>query len=295
MFGRAARRNPCVVGVELDESTTSLAIVYDSDDQGIAACMETPIGDLASEIFAAGLSGAACNIVLSPGDVMIMQSPKPSVPEEEVDEALRWSIRDALDFPVDDAVIEHFDVPEDALRGKSPVANVVVARRGRLLEELQLVRSAGLVVNAIDVPELALRNLLSRYVEPGKTIGLLLVETNRSIMLLFKDELLYLSRTITIDPSIASGNFDQGALDQLCLEIQRSQDYLESQLGQAPPSLMLIAAGAATHALAEAVDANMGLRVEGLTIGELGAGAADALESPAMLRAFGAALRGVDR
>lgn len=284
-------RNTCTIGVEFDEDVARLAIVYDAED--IAACLEAPVARLAGEVTAAGLIGARCNVVLSPEDVMLMQAPKPNVPDDEVDEALRWSIRDALDFPVDEAIIDHFDVPADAVRGNTPVANVVVARRGRLLEELGCLRAAGLEINAIDIPELALRNVLSRYQEEGKTIGLLLIEPGRSLILLFKDDLLYLSRSLHCDPSVARGEYDQRALDTLCLEVQRSQDYLESQLGQPPLGRLLVSAGDVTSRLAADIDASLGLDVAPLSLTQLGA-AADAHDTPAMLRAFGAALRGVD-
>ncbi len=286
----SAPRTLCTVGVELDEDVARLAIVYDADN--VAACLEAPVADLASEVAAAGLTGAPCNIVLSPRDVMVMQAPRPNVPDEEVDEALRWSIKDSIDYAIDDAVIDHFDVPEDAIRGNARVSNVVIAQRSKLAEELDLLRSAGLDIHAIDIPELALRNVLSRYMEEGHTIGLLLIEEDRSIILLFKDDLLYLSRSLPCDPAIASANYDQRALDNLCLEVQRSQDYLESQLGQPPLQRLLVSAGEVTDVLAADIDASLGLEVAGISLTQLGA-AADAVDTPAMLRAFGAALREV--
>ncbi|XOV89044.1 MAG: biogenesis protein MshI [Pseudomonadota bacterium] len=269
------------MGLELSQDSAAIA-VRDGDEVRHGAIAVDEDAAFRRWIQAAGLDNCPCHAVLSPETITLLQVDRPAVPAAELGEAIRWSIKDSLDYPPGDAVIDCFDVPEDALRGRSPLVNVVAVNRRDIIHVVERVKSAGLSLQSIDIPELCLRNLAAEQQEADKAIAMLVIEGERGTMMIFRNGLLYLSRHITCDGGLSKGGVEPSSLAQVCLEIQRSLDYFESQLGQIPPRIILVHAGAATGSLVKAIDANLALATRRL---------GDDLTDAGLLRARGASLR----
>ncbi len=284
MWGRTRRTGSKVVGVELDRHTAAIAVRHGSNLEHQSLDLEDPLA-FRRWIQSKGLDKCRCHVVLSPDAVSLLQVERPAVPDAELDEAVRWSIGDSLDYPADAAVIDCFDVPEDALRGRSSLVNVAAVNREEITRIVEQVKAAGLTLQSIDIPELSYRNLAAGQMPAGKAMALLVIEKSRGTMMIFRNNLLYLSRHIACDPELVKGRVGTAPLEQVCLEIQRSLDYFESQLGQIPPRTILAHAGAGTNALVSAVDANLSLTARMLSVDE------DDTVSAGLLRAAGAAMR----
>src|SRR6185295_14478160 len=54
-----------------------------------------------------------CTTVLRGGDYQMMQVEAPNVPEAEVKEALRWRIKDMIDYPVEAATVDGIFIPAE--------------------------------------------------------------------------------------------------------------------------------------------------------------------------------------
>src|SRR6059058_3400856 len=54
-----------------------------------------------------------CTTVLGGGDYQIMSVEAPNVPRDEIKAAMRFRLKDILDFPVDDATFDLVDIPLD--------------------------------------------------------------------------------------------------------------------------------------------------------------------------------------
>lgn len=187
------------------------------------------------------LHGTACHVVLAGHHYKLVQTEQPAVPADELNEAVRWSIKDLIDFPVDQAVIDTFAQPAALVRGERRTINVVAARRETIQWAIDAVNGAGLELRSIDIPELALRNLASRA--PSSDIGVGLVfQTARGVVVsLYQANELFLSRTLSRVADLTACT-DEGAegRERLLLELQRTLDYYDSQLKQRPPACLYL-------------------------------------------------------
>ena len=156
-------------------------------------------------------------------------------------DAVRWKIKDTLDFSVDEAVLDVYEFPEDALRGKPAMTNVVAARKTLIAELIAMVKSSELYLQSIDVTELALRNLVEPLAEEGQATALVLMRETTGMMLLVKDGMVYFSRRLHADMQALTVDDQKDRIgQQLALEVQRSMDYFESQMGQKAPRTILV-------------------------------------------------------
>ncbi len=189
-----------------------------------------------------GVGGCYTSVVLSPKDYQLLLVEAPNVDESELAEALRWRVKDLVSYAIADAAIDYFSLPEDAYHGRNRMLYVTVAPRPFIDRVEQCVHAAGLTLDVVDIPELALRNLAA--LQGDATIGtaFLALQAPVSLVNLLSDGDLYLTRQIETPAELLTDNPDQdiGArAEGMILEIQRSLDYYESQIGK-PPCLKLV-------------------------------------------------------
>ena len=201
-----------------------------------------------------GLTNASCNLVIEPNLYHLLQVEAPPVEDDEIKSALKWQIKDLIDFPVDEAITDLFKVPE--LNNPGPnrpkliyVAAMHAPKHHALVE---LVKSSGLKLSSIDITELVLRNIASCISEDEDGVALLHLAEGWSLVNLTRCLTVYLTRGLSvnmrqlqsIEESLA-GEFgicfeENARLDDLVLEIQRSMGYYESYYGQAPIGSLVI-------------------------------------------------------
>jgi MSHA biogenesis protein MshI len=219
---------------------------------------------LPERVSAMGLRGAPCNALLSARDYNLYLVEAPVVEESELRSAVRWKVKDLLDIPLEDAVIDIFPVPEDAFQGRSRMLYVVAAQKTRVQALIELVDRAGLELRSIDIPELVMRNITSRFADDSNGLAFMALKTTGSSLNLSRQGNLYLTRRINTQVAaevMESGEWE-GLRDRLVLEVQRSLDYYESQMGQHPVSRVTLAprredAGALAASLDETMAADV--------------------------------------
>lgn len=187
------------------------------------------------------LVGARAVGVLAPGEYQTVQVEAPQVPAGEMRQAAAWRVRELIDFPIDQAVIDTYDPPESTRRGQARV-NVVVARRSMVAERIEMLRDAGLELAAIDIPELVQRNVCAHLPSPSGGHALLALEHDSGLLTLFRDGEQYLARGIDIGYGALAGG-DRDTMETLVLEVQRSLDYHGSALSQPPPGGLYVYPG----------------------------------------------------
>lgn len=188
-----------------------------------------------------GLAGLPATGVLAPGEYQVVQVEAPNVPAAEMRQAAGWRVRDLIDFPIDQAIMDVFDPPESAQRGQAMI-NVVVARRELVGERIELLRETGFGLEAIDIPDLAQRNVSARLPEARGGHALLALERTGGLLTVYRDGELFLARALDTGLEVLeSGAGARG--DNLMLEIQRSFDYFESALAQPPVGALYIYPG----------------------------------------------------
>lgn len=257
--------------------------------------------------------------VLEPGEFNLLLVDAPEVAPTELKAAVRWRVRDMLDFHVDDAVVDVFDIPPQ--RGRTRMMYVVAARTAVVQRRIALMENAGLALKVIDIPELAQRNLAALLPEDAEGVAMLCLGAHAGVITLTEAGTLCLARTLDVgleqlngaeaafsvtgaavagpalDLVLQGGEEPSGGhalLDGMVLEVQRSLDYYESHFAKSPMAHLLLAVqGAAPSGLAEALAPQLGARLRELRVADILPGAEDysPVQLGLCLPAIGAALR----
>lgn len=241
-----------LVGLSVNDTRVSLAhVIRRGDDVVLEQCVRhvfegaEPLAvQLEALVESLGLAGADCNLVLSPKDYNIFLVEAPQVEPQEVAAAVRWKIKDLLDMPIEDAILDVFPLPDDAAsRGRGNMIYVAVASRQTIERYVHLLDNSGLQLQYIDVPEMVMRNITSRFADDRNGLAFIALKESGSIMNITRAGQLYLTRKINtvIGPDVMMESDWEMTRDRLALEIQRSLDYFESQMGQNPVSQLMIA------------------------------------------------------
>lgn len=263
------------------------------------------------------LKDADCVSVMDRRDLSVLLVEAPEVEVTELKAAVRWRIKDLLDFHVDDAVIDVFDIPGQQERGRQKMMYVVAARIAAVQDHIDLLENAGINLAAIDIPELVHRNIAELTPEDGNGVAVLALGREQGLLTITRQGSLFLARNLDVGvrqlaaeagaepaPQEAGGlSLEQGdelpsrllrLLDGIVLEVQRSLDYYESHFSLPPASGLVVApleepvSGMMTH-LAN----NLGVPVRMLDLTasfETDLSLPDALQAQC-LPAIGAALR----
>lgn len=230
--------------------------------------------------------------VLAPGEYQVLPIEAPPVAANEMRRAAAWRVRELIDFPIEQAVVDTFDPPESTQRGAASV-NVVVARRATVGARIDQLRRAGLDLEIIDIPELAQRNVSAHLPDGSGGHALLALGASGGMITVYRDGEQYLGRTLDIGASAleAQGN---AAVDALILEVQRSFDYFESALAQAPlGALYVYPAMARVEHLVRSMEANLAsVECHAIALGDILTTLSEPEHADAtVLHAVGAALR----
>lgn len=232
---------------------------------------------LAGVVTERGLRGTPCVCILSPEVCAIRLVDAPAVPDEELTDAVRWSLQEAVEFPVDDAAL--VVLARTAAPGPDRTGRVVVvlARRDTVRDAAQVARQAGLDPRAVCAPESALAALAPTPEDPKGTAFLRLAP-KQGMLVIGRAARLFVSRVIPLDadaftalPIDGSAPLEeaQTALESLSLEVQRSVDFFDAGFGRIPVgTLWLIPGEADADALAPALQQNLGIPVRAFDVNE---------------------------
>ena len=222
---------------------------------------------LAKESPAAG----PCTALLSAGDYQILSLDAPNVPKEELKAAIRWRLKDMLEFHVDDAAIDVLDIPCDKdapTRGHSMFAvaakNQLIAARQEQFEKNKL------MLDVIDIPEMAQRNIAALFETEGRGLAVLYFDAAGGLLTVSQGGELHLSRRIDVtlrQLQAASETERADYFERITVEVQRSLDHFDRHSRHISLSkLMLAPIGSATEALQAYLAANLYLAVETLRL-----------------------------
>jgi len=192
------------------------------------------------------LQGSKAVAVLQPDAYELMQIELAELPLEERREAARWQVRELLEFPVEQAVVDLFDVAPFG-SDKKPLTYVVAARETLLRERLGQLDDADLTISAIDIPEFALRNVAELFVADERGTAILLLQEQDGMLTIVRDGVHYLTRSLSsgMNQLIPHADGDLEALseqlDTIVLDVQRTFDYCESTFHLPMVSRVLVA------------------------------------------------------
>ncbi len=173
-------------------------------------------------------------LILSADRYQIVQVDKPPVPEAEMLSALQYSIRELVNIPLDDLLLDYMDLPEQTQQNVAKVQVVATSLSSLkpLCEELS--------AHKVKLTNIQPEEWLARNLMPNTEGAAMLLthqagqEVNLQIV---RDHQIHFSRKLRGFNRISQydlAELQQGMLDNLLLEVQRSLDYYEGQLKQSP-------------------------------------------------------------
>jgi len=174
-----------------------------------------------------------CGTLLKTSEYQLLTVEAPNVPQEELKSAIRWRLKDMLDFHIDDATIDVIDIPGDSNGAARARSMYAVAARNQVVEHHQrLFADAKIPLSVIDIPEMAQRNIAQLLESPGRGIAFLSFGADGGLLTVSSGGELYLSRHIDMTLSqLAQSDEQQGYewFDRVTLELQRSLDHFDRQ------------------------------------------------------------------
>ena len=235
--------------LEQPESFTEFDLVKDN--------FSSPFNEIKNQFGTAKLQ-----VVLSSPHYELLQADKPNVDPAEVCQALMWAIKDMVTQPVANIHLDYF---ESTVSTNSKV-NVVVTPRDKLVSLATACDELGFTIAGITIEELALTPLFD-----ADNMAHMLVTHLPDEELLFtviKAGELLMQRRVRGFNQLHKASDEQlsyGLADNLSLEIQRSMDYFESQLRQAPVSSINLLTEGQQQTLVKLVAANFNQQVKAVT------------------------------
>lgn len=244
------------------------------------------------------LPAGRCTLLLPHGQYQLLQVEAPAVADEELRDAVRWRIKDMVDFPVDDAGIECLRPAAGAGRGAAGgQLYVIAASRGVLRSWIHLFQDARAPLDAIDIPDLALRNIAALFEEEHRGLALLAFdESGGRLIFTYRGE-LYFGRHIDVAPAEMAGKQNSAALhERVLLDVQRTLDNVDRSYSAIPIARVLVAPPPGAADFVDYLKENLYQPVEMLDLGRrIDLAGVPALAKPASqgqaLLAIGAALR----
>lgn len=211
-----------------------------------------------------------CSSLLAPSDYQLVMVEAPNVPAEEMKTAVTWRLKDMIDFPVAEATVDVVDVPVDK---NGPARNhqvFAVAARNTVIEPHQkLFAESKVRLSAIDIPEMAQRNISAMLEPEGRGVAMLSFDIDGGLLTVTFNGELYLARRVDVTLLQLLGDEEekkQQHYDRITLELQRSLDHFERQFHYVAVSKLVLAPTGGSN-LHSYLTSNLYLPVEMLDLG----------------------------
>jgi MSHA biogenesis protein MshI len=241
-----------------------------------------------------------CTTVLGGGDYQFMSVEAPNVPRAELKTAMRWRMKDILDFPAAEATYDVLDIPLDPKAAVRPQQSIfAIAARNSVVQARQaLFTQAKIRLRTIDIPEMAQRNVSAMLEPDGRGIAMLSFGEDGGLLTVSWRGELYLSRRIDVTlAQLLDADHERRhqSFDKITLELQRSLDNFDRQFSFISVAKLVLAPSGAAG-LEDYLASNLYTPVETLDLGQvldLGSAPelADAARQQRFFVAIGAALR----
>ncbi|MBT8139215.1 MAG: hypothetical protein KJP25_05585 [Gammaproteobacteria bacterium] len=228
----------------------------------------------------AKLQNPACSIVLATGSYQILLVESPPVPAEELAAALRWKVKDLVNLPLEQAVIDGFPLPDDAFRGRQKMAYTVAADRTALQQLVDELKGCELSVDRVLIPELVMAHAVNESLHDENTEVVLVIGRHAGFLCVFAEGSIYLARNVGLSEStLLQIKLDpsrrEEILESFLLELQRSRDYFESQMGKGVVGkILVVPTENDCQALCEVIRERMRMNVELIDADEITSGSA---------------------
>lgn len=206
------------------------------------AAVASVLDKLGKELHASRFS---CGNLLTAGEYQVLSVDAPNVPPEELKDAVRWRLKEILDYPIDEATIDVLDVPVDKNGPARNHSMYAVASNNKIIRERQkLFLQAKVPLDVIDIPDLAQRNISALLETQGRGLAMLSFDAEGGLLTVTFAGELYLSRRIDVSlTQLLQAGPEQKTtyFERITLELQRSLDHFDRQYNYIAVSKLLLA------------------------------------------------------
>ena len=239
-----------------------------------------------------------CAALLHPTEYQLLMVDAPSVPREELKAAIRWRVKDLLEYHIDDATMDVLDIPVDKDAPQNSHYMYAVAAKNAIVKgQVAQFERASIPLQVIDIPETAQRNLAQLYETPNRGIGMLTLDSAGGLFTLSFEGELYFARKLDLGwPQLAAAQEDQrqGYFERIGVELQRSLDHFERQHRNITLSELLLGPLPEDIGLLEFLRSQLYLPLRQIDLAdvlEFAGGSMDVDKQWQLLQVLGAALR----
>lgn len=239
-----------------------------------------------------GTREASWVLVLSRGEYQFSRVEKPSVPDAELEQSLRWLVP-LKDMNPQDTALSWVSVPP--ILGKSPQVYVAACGRAVIEARGQLFRSHRIDLRAVDIPEMAQRNIAARI--PNARVVCLLAEDSGGLRVtITRHQDLFLERFIRESFQESFDVGDETCLKRIGIEIRRSLEFVRNAYPELSPPEIYVAPSESGGNLSALLAGELDLSVKNLDLRQIFDWPADSLlvdsrMQARFLPALGACLR----
>jgi MSHA biogenesis protein MshI len=244
-----------------------------------------------------------CTTLLNSEDYQVHQVDAPNVPAAELKNAVRWRVKDIIDYPLESATVDVLDIPVDR---NAPTRNhsvyAITARNSVIESCIKPFNEAAIPLEVIDIPDLAQRNVAALFEPAGRGVAMLAFYANSGLLTFTSGGELYLARRIEITlAQLQEADIERRNqhFDRIALELQRSLDNFDRNYSYVPIAKLLLAPLPQDVGLQQYLAPNISVPVETIDLGAvMDFPAIPELKHPARqsecLATIGAALRSED-
>jgi MSHA biogenesis protein MshI len=215
----------------------------------------------------------SCATLLPARQYQLQLIDAPNVPEAEMKSAVRWRLKDFLEYPVETATVDVVAVPADqtaAARGRTVYA--VSARNQDIEARMMMFAQAKIPLRVIEIAEMAQRNLATLFETDQRAQAMLSFSEEGGLLTFTAQGELYLSRRIEISLAQLIGvraEMRDQLFERIALELQRSLDHFDRQFSNIPLARLLLAPLPEELGLAAYLAGNLSAPVESVNLGDV--------------------------
>jgi MSHA biogenesis protein MshI len=174
-------------------------------------------------------------LVLAPEHYNTYPVPAPSVPADEMREALRWKLREVLPYSPEEAVVDFVRLARNADSNAAQNLFAVAALRRSVAQSTAPFVAAGVNLQAVDIAEMAQRNLLAELPAMDESRALLGMDESSALLTVVHEGALCFARRIQIPRSLAAGDEEpEHVATRIAAQVQHSLEVVERQSGLSP-------------------------------------------------------------
>lgn len=169
-----------------------------------------------------------CSTVLNQDEYDIVITQAPDIADHELATALRWQLQEFTAIPLQNAAIAICPIPWIRNNTDQKSVYAIIADNQLLKNRIELLTRAGINLNIVDIPEMALLNIATRLPENEQGIAVLWLNQHDGMLLLVKAGLLMLVRKLAFGLADMHKTPEVANFEPLLVELQRSLTYVES-------------------------------------------------------------------